>query len=214
MPGIPFLKGADMRNRHHFVAGVLVLFLALAICWAGQTSGQATEADVATGQLAIDGKFILSLVLEDESGELIGLGSAKDARVYRPARASPKSISRFIDLPAAGETVSLPAGRYRWNSVTVSDETKKLKFGTNQAGREWIELRAGSTTTLRIAGPLKHTVRIGRVGGVLNLDYALLGAAGEKYLPVPAEPSEQPKAPDLAIYKAGDKIFSGSFRYG
>lgn len=202
-----------MRTWHSLIAIVPVLFLASAICLAGQTSGR-PQADVATAQLAIEGKFILSLVLEDENGELVGLGSAKDARVYRPVGAKARIISRSMDLPAKGETVSLATGRYRWNSVTVSDETKKVKFATNEASREWIELSAGSTTTLRIGAPLVHTVKIGRLGGTLHLDYEWLGAAGEKYLPVLPEGSQQPKAPDFAIHRADDKIFSGSFRYG
>jgi hypothetical protein len=204
-----------MRNRHHFVAGILLSFVASGICWANeQTSNPQTGAEKA--QLKIEGKFILSLVLEDERGQPITLVSSEGAEVTinRSAQAEPKSATEFINLPAEGQTVSLAPGRYCWNSVTVSDETKKLKFGTNQASMEWIDLRAGSTTTLRIGGPLKHTVRIGRVGGVLNLDYALLGAAGEKYLPVTAEPSDRPKAPDFAVTKGSDKIFSGSFRYG
>ena len=213
------LKGIDMSNWHNLIAVVSGLFLVISFgwgtnfCWAGQ-EGVQPQVDIATAQLAIEGKFIVSLVLEDEKGQLIALGSPEDVRVYRPVGAKPRIISRSMDLPAKGETVSLATGRYRWNSVTVSDETKKLKFGTNQASREWIELSAGSTTTLRIGAPLVHTVKIGRLGGTLHLDYEWLGAAGEKYLPVLPEGSQQPKAPDFAIHRADDKIFSGSFRYG
>jgi len=215
-----FLKGAEMSNSQNFIMIVLVLCLAVsfgshpATCWADEQGGQ-PEQVAAAAQLVIQGKFILSLVLEPERGQLIILGSSKDTTVYRPIGASRKMIGKVIDLPAEGETVSLPWGTYRWNTVTVYDETRKLKLSAkNRSGTGWFNLSPGATTMLTIGAPLKHTLTVARAAGTLHLDYKLLGTAGERYLPVPADPSDRPKAPDFAVYKAADKVFSGSFRYG
>ena len=219
MPGIVFLKGADMRTWHSLIAIVPVLFLASAICLAGQTSGR-PQADVATAQLAIEGKFILSLVLEDERAQPIALVSSEGAEVTinRSAQAEPKSATELINLPAEGQTVSLAPGRYRWNSVIVTDKGKGVKFsGQNRRG-DWFYLNRGATKTLEIGGPLQQKVIISRSGAVLDLSYKLLGAGGEEYSPHQSLPSpqksERPEPPQLSIYKADAKIHSGSFRYG
>lgn len=231
-----------MSRWQNLTAVALVLCLVVSFgsrpdaCWADEQAGE-PEQELPTAQLAIEGKFILGLVLEYERGKLIALGSSEDLKTYWRGWARPKWPTRFFDLPAEGETASLPPGRYRWNSVIIYDETKKLRFSAdNRRGAGWFNLSPDGTTTLTIGAPLKHSLTVARVAGTLHLYYELLGTAGEKYLPVPtrerltspsidgttgkkylpvpAEPRQRPKAPDFAIYKAGDKIFSGSFRYG
>jgi hypothetical protein len=231
-----------MSRWQNLTAAALVLCLAVSFgsrpgtCWADEQAGE-PEQELPTAQLAIEGKFILGLVLEHERSKLIALGSPEDLKTYWRGSARPIWPIRFIDLPAEGETVSLIPGRYRWKSVIIYDETKKLRFSAdNRRGAGWFNLSPDGTTTLTIGSPLKHSLTVTRVAGTLHMDYELLGKAGEKYLPVPtierltspsigvptgkkylpvpAEPRQRPKAPDFAIYKAGDKIFSGSLRYG
>jgi len=208
-----------MRNRHHFVAGILLSFVASGICWANeQTSNPQTGAEKA--QLKIEGKFILSLVLEDERGQPITLVSSEGAEVTinRSAQAEPKSATEFINLPAEGQTVSLAPGRYRWNSVIVTDKSKGVKFSAQNRRGDWFYLNRGATKTLKIGGSLQQKVIISRSGAVLDLTYRLLGAGGEEYSPHQSLPSpqksERPEPPQLSIYKADTKIHSGSFRYG
>jgi len=173
---------------------------------------QQSGADMA--QLAIDGKFVISLVLEDEKGRLTALGSREDASVYRPAGTSPRNIDTFMNLPDEGQTVSLAPGKYRLNTIKLHEPDKKLKFYSNNPISEFIELIAGKTTTMKIAAPLRHVVTSGRQGGTLKLNYSLLGSAGEKYLPVTESSSEQPAAANFTIHNGNKSILCGSFRYG
>jgi hypothetical protein len=208
-----------MKNRNNLVAIILVWFPVVffssgsSLCWANEAGSQ-QQTRAVTAQLVIDGKFIISLVLEDEKGRLTALGSKEDASVYRPAGTNPRGIDTFMDLPDEGQTVSLAPGKYRLNTIKLQEPEKNLKFYSNNPIPESIELIVNKTTTLKIGAPLRHTVTTGRLGGTLKLDYLLLGAAGEKYLPVTESSSGQSVAANFTVLKGNHAIFSGSFRYG
>jgi hypothetical protein len=204
-----------MKKRHIFT---VILFSFLTTLFNSDPDFcQANEADnqqAGTARLAIDGKFIISLVLEDEKGRLIALGSKEDASVYRPAGTNPRSIDTFMDLPDEGKSVTLAPGRYRINTIKLYETDKNLKFYSNNPIAKPIELKADQTTTLKIGAPLKHTVTTGRQGGTLELNYSLLGAAGENYRLMTDSSSEQPAAANFTIMEGDKSLFSSSFRYG
>ncbi|MDH4158604.1 MAG: hypothetical protein OEW00_15150 [candidate division Zixibacteria bacterium] len=206
-----------MRNSHNLVRILLVLFLVVGICRANEEA-DSPGTDAQKAQLAIAGKSILTLVLENEQAQPIALvASMEDYEVIisRPAEAGAPKPVEFVKLPADGGTVSLTPGRYRWNSVVLRDESKKLKFSARNQRGDWFDLSPGSTSTLEIGGPLRQSLKVSRSGALLNFEYKLLGAAGEEYSPVrPESVRQQTERPELSIYKANRRISGGSFRYG
>ena len=209
-----------MKNRHNLVAVVFllvsVIFInpAAQLCRAGQT-GEESQTETGMAHLLIDGKCVISLVLMDQNDRLTAIGSPDDASVYRPAGTNPRSIETFIDMPAEGEAVSLAPGRYRVNTAKLFEPDKNLKYLSNNPIPDPIDLKANQTTTLKIVAPLRHTVTTGRQGGTLELNYSLLGTAGENYrLMTDSTSAPLTAAAEFNICKAGNELFSGSFRYG
>jgi hypothetical protein len=63
----------------------------------------------------------------------------------------------------------------------------------------------------KAAAPLNHTVRIGRAGSYLKLDYELIGTDGKKY--DLWEINDQSR-PVFAIYQGNIKVGGGTFEFG
>lgn len=113
----------------------------------------APQAEVASGQLELEGKFITQLTLGDpQQGEL-----------------------RQFSRPSS--TVSLPAGRYRVLHVEL-----KNGFSTNwRAHGSWFQVTPGQTCRLRIGAPLAPKITVSRWGRVLDLNCALVDGQGLEY---------------------------------
>jgi hypothetical protein len=144
----------------------------------------------------------------------------KDYEVaFQPTtRAKPLNPADFIIFPAKDQTISLAPGRYRWISVIVREKDKGLKFSAHNRHGDWFVLSPDTTHILNIGAPLEQSLEVTRFGALLSIDYTLLGARREEYRPIIPSPvqqqSETPKAPELSIYEADEKISSAYFRYG
>lgn len=180
---------------------------------------QQPAAEPNTAQLAVRGENILSLTLEDAADRVIILTASPDAptTVYRSASAAPRLSTQTIPLPADGGAVSLPPGKYRWNSVNVGEPNNPLRFTALNSREDWFTLAAGHTTSLVLGGPLRQRLGVSRSGPVLGLTCQLHGIGGESYRPA-AQPtgqsSAQLQAPQLSVVKNGREVCTGSFRYG
>jgi hypothetical protein len=62
---------------------------------------------------------------------------------------------------------------------------------------------------LKVGAPLKQTVRVQRQGGILVLNYELLGVGGEKYTG-----PDRSKPPTFTVYKGDKEIASDKFEFG
>jgi hypothetical protein len=114
-----------------------------------------------------------------------------------------------VVLDAAAGTVSLPAGAYqitdcllreappgRWEPAFISCDRK-------------LAIKTGETASLEIGLPLQNTVRVTRDRNVLQLNYRLLGKAGEQY-----EYYDWKKRPRFSVYKGPVRIGGGTLPFG
>lgn len=112
----------------------------------------------------------------------------------------------ILDSPEGD--ISAPAGEYNRQRVILD---RGGKDGLLRAELyEKISLDADKPKTLKIGGPLNNTVKAGRKGSSLQLNYLLIGVGGEQYtwLKNPATP------PTFTIFNGNKKIVSDSFKYG
>jgi hypothetical protein len=72
-----------------------------------------------------------------------------------------------------------------------------------------VSVREGETASLRIGLPLRNTVAVSRDKNLLNLQYRLLGSAGEQY-----EYYDWKNRPRFKIYKGPLRIASGVLPFG
>ncbi len=70
---------------------------------------------------------------------------------------------------------------------------------------------ADTTAKYKAAAPLNHTVKITRTGGVLKLDYELVGTDGKTY---DLWKIRDQSKPTFAIYQGNVKAGGGTFEFG
>ncbi|MHC4459795.1 MAG: hypothetical protein ACYS6W_09700 [Planctomycetota bacterium] len=142
------------------------------------------ETEPPMGRLDIDGKFIKRLVLRDGSSLVL------------------------LDSPEPN--VPIPAGAYSCRSVYLDGGEAGL-FRPEYFPIPPVSIRKNESATLRIGGPLNHTIEVERNAGVFTLNYKLVGVGGLSYGPL-LRSSENP--PTFTVYKGNKQIASGEFEYG
>jgi hypothetical protein len=154
-----------------------------------------TEEQPLMAELALDGRFIHHLTLQD--GETNAL--------------------KVVVLEAPGETVRIPAGSYNEQRLYVGLDERDLYLGKRS---KQFEVAAGETGTLRIGGPLRPEVRADADGADLRLMYALRGRMGEQYrrllrgdFGVKVRDNTALR-PQFTVYKGDKKVAAGTFTYG
>lgn len=70
---------------------------------------------------------------------------------------------------------------------------------------------ADTTAQYKAAAPLNHTVKITRTGGILKLDYELIGTDGKKY---DLWKIRDRSKPTFEVYQNNDKVGGGTFEFG
>jgi len=181
-----FHKTRKPRARDAAFVALVLLVLA--------SAGAASETDEAVAELAggetaacrlrIEGRAIERLTLADENGRVTA-----------------------VDQP--GDSVSLPAGKYRVQEVGLTGGFQCSAYAPGPDG--WVQLAQGRTPVLKLGAPLTPQVRVKRVGRLLRLDYELVDAAGRKYVQRGDENAVRPK---FTVSKDGQTLGSGSFEYG
>lgn len=135
-------------------------------------------------RLQIEGRGIERLVLADEREQL--------TKIARP-----------------GDSVSLPAGKYRVREVELAGGFRCYEFGGG--ADDWIQVTADQSPLLKAGAPLTPQVRVKRRGRLLTLDYDLVDAKGRNYVQRRVENTPPPK---FAVSKDGQALGAGSFEYG
>ena len=158
----------------------ILLFLGTGICLCD--AQEAEKQGSALGELKLQGKYINYLVLRRKDGH--------SEKINRPA-----------------ETIEMPVGEYRLQEV-------RLKGGytcrpLSVSGRDWVRVSEDKPSMLKVGAPLKQTVGVQRQGGILVLNYELLGVGGEKYTG-----GDRSKPPTFTVYKGDKEIASDKFEFG
>ncbi len=109
-----------------------------------------------------------------------------------------------------GETVELPAGEYRIESVELEDgHVLTMQPGQRQ---DWFQVTPEGPNELVVGAPLFPTVSASRHGGFVQLQYSTVDGAGRTYTKARDAMADTP--PTFTVYKGGEEIGSGSFEYG
>jgi hypothetical protein len=133
------------------------------------------------GELKLEGKYIQRLIL-----------SRKDRKKEK------------FDKPA--EIIRLPVGEYQLMESHL--EGGYTCYG-NFSNNNWIKIIADKQAVLKVGAPLTKIIDVKRQGRVLQLNYKLLGAGGEKYTN-----ADRSKPPIFIVYKGDKEIASGKFEFG
>jgi hypothetical protein len=116
----------------------------------------------------------------------------------------------LFDKP--GESVQLPAGKYRVEQVELEDGYAMApQPGQRQ---DWFEVTAAGPNELVVGAPLYPTTTATRHGGFVQLDYDTVDGAGRSYSKPLDYTDGIPPPPTFTVYKDGEEIGSGSFEYG
>ena len=106
-----------------------------------------------------------------------------------------------------GESVPLPAGRYRVQQVELQGGFRCHEFAASEDA--WLQVAPDQSPVLKAGAPLTPRVRVKREARLLTLQYELVDAAGRHYTP-----DDKDSPPQFSIFKDGRPIDSGSFEYG
>lgn len=158
----------------------ILLFLGIGVCLC--EAQEANKQNSALGELKLQGKYINYLVLRRKDGH--------SEKFNRPT-----------------ETIEMPVGEYRLQEV-------RLKGGytcrpLSVSGPDWVTVAEDKPAVFKVGAPLKQTVRVQRQGGILVLNYELLGVDGEKYTG-----GDRSKPPTFTVYKGDKEIASDKFEFG
>ncbi len=142
-----------------------------------------TETETPRGTVLVEGSHIERLRLDNETHCVV------------------------IDRPG-DSTLTVPAGSYHSGLVLVAAVDSSAVF---LAASRYTQVTAGRSTTVRIGGPLNHTVAVRRSFGTLQFDYKLVGVGGQEYS---QRPFNYESGPTVSVHRNGEKVHSGSFEYG
>lgn len=149
--------------------------------------GLSTEAETEYGELKIEDKHIICLILEREDGKVEDLGE-------------PRSL------------IKLPIGRYFVKNLVVADQDQ-YSIGTKTkpvSKDKWIVISKDKPAVLIAGTPLRQIIEVEKRGSYLVLNYKIIGIDGEKY----GKTTNTDNPPEFQIYKGAQLIASDKFRYG
>lgn len=144
-----------------------------------------TETTAPLGDLALEGQFVRRLVLEGDAGLAV------------------------IDFPA--QAISLPADKYRVQGIYLQSGPGKPTLSGDASQIPQFSVVAGTPSRLKAGGPLESSVTASSSGKMLDLNYILKGAGGEKYSVVNPDRSKPPK---YFIYQGNRLMGTGGFEFG
>ncbi|UCG57050.1 MAG: hypothetical protein JSU70_19570 [Phycisphaerales bacterium] len=103
-----------------------------------------------------------------------------------------------------------------------------LDIVANQDGQRWalessgpwgqlasIKVKNGETTVLKPGPPFTIQPKVNRRGSQVNVDFSIVGRAGEEYQKIVTKNGQRASAPAVKVIdEAGDVLASGKFAYG
>ncbi len=184
----PLTKRFPHKRMRRRISRILKLAAGAACLLPPGTLRAGAETDAARAELRIRGHSIERLTLLEQAGF---------------------SQMRF-DSP--GETIRLPAGRYRVEEVELQNGFSMLPWrGRPDA---WFDVSPEGPNELVVGAPLYPTATGERHGSFLQLDYELVDGAGRSYFQQGDGSVVVPPPPQFEVFKDGEPIGSGSFEYG
>ncbi len=145
-----------------------------------------TEKQVPVADLDIRGQFINQLVFGDAQMLVAPL---------------------LTDQP-----VSVPTGQFSVREFTLAVGQKT--FSPTNLHELEIDVQPDQHNSISFGGPLTSSVSIERSGSVLEFNFEISGAGGERYSPAEITDYDSDKKPKVTIYKGDLKLASGDFEYG
>lgn len=160
--------------------------------------GEAPEArlevspiDARLGELAVEGQHISRLLLVGESGS-----KPFAVLLYGPAR-----------------RVNVPVGDYHECRLALgAGSVEALRDRTDpfhQGRQKLFSVGPDRPAALSGGGPLTNVVSAGQRGQIVEFNYSLVGALGEKYRLTGGRQN-----PTFTVYRDGKQIHSGKFEFG
>ncbi len=170
-----------MSSKNKFLCFAFVIFSMFS------SIGLTKEANTEYGELKIEDKHIISLILVRDDGNVEDLGK-------------PEGV------------VQLPIGKYFVKNLVVSDQDQ-YSIGTKTkpiSQDKWITISKDKPALLIAGTPLKQIIEVEKKGRYLVFNYKLIGIDGEKY----GKTTNTSNPPEFQIYKGDKLITSDKFRYG
>ena len=139
-------------TRFRFIISFATVLLLLHV---GINSSEAQDQSSVFGELKLEGKSIIRLILRREDDN-------EKEEFRRPE-----------------QLIKLPTGKYCLQEVHL--EGGYICYASIGPKRHLISVTFDEPATLKIGAPLKQTVKVNRQGRHLVMNYELLGVGGEKY---------------------------------
>ena len=165
--------------------------------------------------IAIIGAAVLLLCLHSRSGGRIEIDTGGAVGVLRL-----RSNWLQSTTITSGEGPALAsAGVHRPRRLSISAEqdghTWRLESRGGWANLSRVRVKALRTTTLRLGAPFMIKSKVRRNGDFIEIDYAIVGQAGESYEKYAVKDNRAVRNAKLRIMDETGNIFkTGSFRYG
>ncbi len=165
--------------------------------------------------IAIIGVAVLLLFLHSHSGGRIEIDAGGAVGVLQLRNNWLQSTTVASD---AGPALA-SAGVHRPRGLSISAEqdghTWRLESSGGWANLSRVRVRALRTTILRLGSPLTIKSKVRRNGEFLEIDYAIIGQAGERYSGRAVKDGQVvQKAKVRIVDEMGNTLKSGSFEYG
>ena len=145
-----------------------------------------------------------------------------------------------IEIDAGGAVAALQLRNNWFKSSTITSRAgptlasagvhrpRRLSMSVEQNGRTWridsrgpwanlsrIRVKALRTTTLRLGSPLMIKSKVRRNGSSVDIDYAIVGQAGEHYEKFAVKDNRAVRKAKVRILdETGNIVEAGSFKYG
>jgi hypothetical protein len=129
------------------------------------------------------------------------------------------NLLKSTTIRSAAEPALTTTGMHRPRRLSISAEQGGHMWRINCRG-PWADLsrirvRALRTTTLRLGCPLIVKSKVRRNGSSVEIDYAIIGQAGEHYEKLAAKDDTVVRKAKVKILdQTGNIIGAGSFKYG
>ena len=172
-----FARTNNLRFVLSFAAVLLLLHL-------GINFSEARDQNSVLGELELEGKSIVRLVLRRE-------GDNEMETFRRPE-----------------QIIKLPIGKYSVQEVHL-DGGYIYNYASRGPTRHLVSVTSDGPATLKIGGPLKQTVKVNRQGRLLVMTHELVGVAGEQYTG-----GSNGEPPTFTVYKGDEEIASDKFEFG
>ena len=129
------------------------------------------------------------------------------------------NLFKSTTITSATEPASASAGVHRPRQLSISAEQGGHAWRINSRG-PWADLskirvKALRTTTLRLGSPLMIRSTVRRNGSSVDIDYAIVGQAGESYDKLAVKDNRVVRKAKVRILdEKGNIVEAGSFKYG